>query len=261
MAVSTDPRSGSTSRDAAPEEASHDSIHVVGFSGSVSVGAAAIKSPVFEIAGRYFSGDPDAPPPKSHTYDRDQIEEYRERGLVSLISEDRRQPRSPGHVYIYAQALFIRPSEAACDLSSELFPLQWDERLGAHCAYMDRKHALALLEHWGRVLLSYAEEKLYESSFEAARDAAMRARFGATLEHPELLKKAHCFVAAARLGLGEDIRGVIQHAAVDFSREEADRVERRAHELFRRVRREPARREWRFTKQFANRGEAALAAW
>jgi hypothetical protein len=235
----------------------------VGFSGSVSAGAAAIKSPVFEIDGRYFSGDPDVPPPRTHTYDRGQIEEYRERGLLSLVSEKRRRIRD--HVFIYAQALFVHPSPDAYDLTSELRTLWWDERLGAFCDYMHRDRAISLLGSWGKSLLSDAKEKFNQSRFLEAKESAMRARFGATREHPELRKEAHCYVAAARLGLGQEIHGVIRNVAIDFSKEEADQIEHRARGLFDKARSWKSSalagyQQRRFTNRFASGGAAPLAA-
>jgi hypothetical protein len=236
---------------------------VVGFSGSVSAGAAAIKSPVFEIDNRYFSGDPDSPPPRTQTYDRFQIESYRERGLLSLASEKRRRARD--HVFIYAHALFVHPSPDAYDLTSELRTLWWDERLGAFCDYMHRDRAIALLGSWAKSLLAYAKEKFSQSRFLQTKESAMRARFGATREHPELRKEAHCYVAAARLGLGQEIHGVIRNVAIDFSRVEADQIERRARGLFEKAQswERPALAHYqqrRFTNRFASEEAAPLAA-
>lgn len=208
-------------------------VYVVGFSGSVSEGAAAIKSPVFEIDGRCFSGDPDAPPRVTH--DWAEIEEYRQRGLLSLITEKRR--REPDHVFLYAHPSFLYPSRDAYDLTPVRGTLDWDKRLEAFYDYMHRDRAVALLGRWGEILLEDAKESFAGGRFQRAKESAMRARFGATREHPEARREAHCYVAAARLGLGEDIYGVLRSVAVDSSREDARKVELKARGLFDRFRR------------------------
>jgi len=263
MAVNADASDTAPMSGPAGEVAPH-TVNVVGFSGSVSEGATAIKSPVFEIDGRYFSGDPDAPPPRIHTYGREQIEEYQERGLLSLVSD--RRHRAPGYVFIYAQASFLHPTPDAYDLTCELDTLWWDKRLGAYCDYMHRDRAVALLGRWGEVLLSHAKRTFKESNFLEAKESAMRARFGATREHLELRKEAHCYVAAARLGLDQEIHGVIRNVAIDFSKEEADRVELRARGLLNRLKHWKSselagyREQARFTARFAMDTTAARAA-
>lgn len=263
MAVNADASDMARMSGSVGEDANH-TVNVVGFSGSVSEGATAIKSPVFELDGRYFSGDPDAPLPSIHTYGREQIEEYQERGLLSLVSE--RRHRAPGYVFIYAQASFLRPSPDAYDLTCELDTLWWDKRLGAYCDYMHRDRAITLLGRWAEALLSHAKSKFEESSFLEAKESAMRARFGATREHLELRKKAHCYVAAARLGLGQEIHGVIRNVAIDFSKAEADRVERRARGLLNQLQLWTSseladyRKQDRFTVRFAGGTPPPLAA-
>jgi hypothetical protein len=185
--------------------------HVVGISGSVSHGATALKSPVFEFKGRYFSGDPDSPP--SQTHELTEIENYEERGLLTLFAKP--VPRKQGHVILYAHADFLQPSGDTCKFKkSEWGPLVQDQRLGAHYAYIPLDDARDLLSKWGALLLADAQQHLMLGHFQRTKDSATRAYFCVERRSSPDLMKAHAYVAAARLGLNQQIRGVLRDVKV-----------------------------------------------
>lgn len=249
----TSSHDASLASDSAAAAATRPTVSVVGFSGSVSEGAAAIKAPVFEIDGRFFSGDPESPP--SMTYGPEQIEEFHQRGLLSLVAE--KQPRIPGYVFLYAHESFLRPSEDSFDLMPFLGGLRQEKELRAYCDYMRRDRAMALLEEWAQYLLGDAQKALGEGIPLRSKESAMRARFGATREHPTLRERAHLYVAAARLALGESIYGVIRNVALESSEKEAAALRDRARGLVNRVHRwrteEVSRlRKYQSARRFAN---------